>query len=471
MRLLLFLVVLLPKVMFAAKINCHFIGAPHGDRFTIRVAKYYLDGTAQNYDFSADASGFFSADVYVPEPQFVTLQHQAEVLVLYVEPDDEINLNASILEFPVQVHFSGKGKKNNTCLHGFFRTFPVNFNEFSKVRYKIANYWSTIDEDMDQRMKHTPPADFSLFLNDRSKKQLDFIDAWDQTYSDDLSAHFKQFMITEIMYRNAFEALVYANVYKNWHSVSDEWVSSMVDMPLQAEYIGSEQYRRFLMTFMAHRCKKANTTVQMVQYQFHDGGQLLSDKPRAFLQSELIFNAMKEENYTEAMPIYSSFLVENTIDAYEQKITDVYERVIAFSPGAMAPTFAGVDQSGKMIRSDDLRGKLVYLNFWASYCGSCIRKIDYLNTRFGELDRQSVAVLNVSIDQAKELWQEKLVQHNVSGINLLNLGDQTTDLAKDFKVEAVPTYFIIDKNGMFVQKPISSKPEDLVKYLLERGTN
>lgn len=471
MRLFFAICVLLPGALIAARIEGQFAGAGQGHRFTIRVARHYIDGTAQNYDLTTDASGAFSTEVTVLEPQYVTLQYQAEVLVLFVEPDDQLKVSSSVIDFPLQVFFAGTGAENNKCLHGFLRTFPVNFNEFSKVRYKIANYWSTIDEDLDAQMRRTPPTDFSAFLQARSTKQLDFVDAWDQTYPNTLSPHFKQFMTAEILYRNAFESLVYANVYKNWHNISDTWADSVTELPLQTDYIGSEQYRRFLMTYLAHRCKRANRTERMLEYQFMDAENLLTDKPRAFSQSEVIFNAMKEENFTEAMAVYSRFLVENTLDAYEQKITDVYDRVIAFSPGAQAPSFVGMDQSGKMVSSNDLRGKVVYLNFWASYCGTCIRKIDYINTRYGELLRQGVQVLNVSIDQNRDLWQQNLVQHNVTGINLLNLGEQTSDLAKDFKVEAVPTYFIIDKNGMFVQKPLSSKPDDLVKYLLERGTN
>ncbi len=471
MRLFFAILTLLPGVLFAARIEGQFAGAGVGYRFSIRVARHYIDGTAQTYDMITDATGNFVAEVSVPEPQYVTLQYQSESLLIFLEPDDDLKVSSSVIDFPLQVFFSGTGAENNKCLHGFLRTFPINFNEFTKIRYKIANYWSTVDEDVDVQMRRNSPSDFSGLLQARSAKQLDFIDAWDQTYPNMLSPHFKQFMATEILYRNAFESLVYANVYKNWHNISDAWLDDVMGMPLQTEYIGSDQYRRFLMTYLAHRCKKANRMERMVEYQFNDAEVLLTDKPRAFAQSEVIFNAMKEENFAEAMPVYSRFLIENTLDAYEQKITDVYEKVVAFSPGSQAPPFIGVDQTGKTVTSDNLRGKVVYLNFWASYCGTCIRKIEYVNARYSELLRQGVQVLNVSIDQNKEIWQQKLMQYNVSGINLLNLGELTSDIAKDFKVDAVPAYFIIDKNGMFVQKPLSSKPEDLVNYLIERGTN
>jgi peroxiredoxin len=472
MRILFLLTFLCSQfVVFGAKINGHFAGAPAGDRFTIRVNRQYIDGSAQNYEVNTGNLGQFSAEVYLSEPQYITLQHNSDILVLFVEPNDELDVIADIFNFPIEVSFDGKGAENNICLKAFLKRYPVNFNEFTKTRFKIANYWATIDEDLDVRMRRTNPTDFTMYLEERSMKHLRFIDDWDAQYSNRLSSVFKQFMTTEILYRNGFESIVYANVYRAWHNIPEGWLTSALQLPLEVDMIGSESYRRFIMAFMANRCKKAGKESRAVEHQFLDGGEVLVHKPRAYFQSEIICNGLKEEHYDEILPYYSTFLKENALDEYEQKITDLYEKKVAFTPGVAAPPFAGVDNTGVQVTDMDLRGSVVYLNFWASYCGTCLKKIEYFNSRYAELHSRGIKIVNVSLDQSRDTWTSNVARFQMNGFNLLNGAENTSNFAKDFRVEAVPTYFILDKYGSFVQKPASHKPEDIVKYLLERGTN
>jgi peroxiredoxin len=471
MRFVVFIFLMGAQSLFAAKITGHFASAPAGDRFTLRVNKFYVDGTAQNYEMNTGQDGQFSAEIFVPEPQYVTLQHNSETLVLFVEPTDELIIVGDVATFPLQVDFVGTGAANNKSLQAYLAANPTNFNEFTKTRFKIANFWATIDPDVDLQMRQHNPSSFSMYQEEKMKKQLRFIDEWDAKYSGVLSSAYKQFMSTEIMYQSGFEFVVYANVYKNWHRIDDSWLSAALQLPLDIEVIGSDCYRRFVMAFMADRCKRAGKDGRALEYQFIDGGQTLSNKTRAFFQSEIICNGLKDEQYDEVLPHYSSFLKENTLDAFEQKITDLYEKKVAFAPGVQAPPFVGLDADGMRIADQDLRGKLVYLNFWASYCGSCIKKMEYINSRYSELHDAGIKVVNVSLDTNRDTWLSTKDRYHVLGFNFINEGHETSNFVRDYKVNAVPAYFIIDKYGSFVQKPLSHKPEDIVKHLLEKSKN
>jgi peroxiredoxin len=450
----------------SAIVSCHAKGSPEGDRFIVRVAHQFLDGKADNYEMSTDAEGKFVCQINLNEPQYVTVQHQSDVLMVYMEPDDALEISMSIFEFPMKVNFAGRGGENNRFLFDYLRTFPTNFNEFTKVRYKIAQYWCTIDTELDEKMKANSEAAFIAYVSDRSKKHLSLLDAFQAANPKALSYDFVQFISSEVLYREAYDLLVYGNVYKNWHNLTENVFDAAQNIPIESNLIGGENYRRFLMAFMAHRFKKTGKDQQPAVHQYLDAGQTLTNKPRAFFQSEVIYTALKEERYAEIMPYYSSFLKDNTYDIFEEKVTSVYERVAPFTLGVYAPDFTGIDHNGFEVLSKNLRGKVVYLNFWASYCGSCLKKIDYMSTQYKELQNQNIEVINVSIEKNKAKWQEDLLAYHVLGVNVLNGSENTTDMAKAFGVEAIPQYFIIDKNGMFVQKPTDQEPSKLVKYLL-----
>jgi len=96
---------------------------------------------------------------------------------------------------------------------------------------------------------------------------------------------------------------------------------------------------------------------------------------------------------------------------------------------------------------DQYKGKVVYLDFWASWCGPCRSSFPWMNemqSRFSKLGFQVVAV---NLDQQPELAQKFLAQFPVS---FQIAYDKGGDMAKKFGVQAMPTSFLIDKNGKTV---------------------
>lgn len=93
---------------------------------------------------------------------------------------------------------------------------------------------------------------------------------------------------------------------------------------------------------------------------------------------------------------------------------------------------------------DELKGKVIYIDFWASWCPPCVKSFPFMNQLNNELKDQGLHVIGVNLDEkvsdAKAFLEQYPAQFSV-------VTDPTKQCAKELQVMAMPTSFIIDKTG------------------------
>ena len=123
-----------------------------------------------------------------------------------------------------------------------------------------------------------------------------------------------------------------------------------------------------------------------------------------------------------------------------------------------APAFTLSDISGKKVSLSDFKGKVILLNFWATWCGPCTAEMPSFNRLYAAFKNDGFVVLAVSIDSS-----EKPVQSFVSakGITFPVLMDPDKEAYFDlYAVFALPTSFLIDRKGMVVEKILGDREWD-----------
>jgi len=122
--------------------------------------------------------------------------------------------------------------------------------------------------------------------------------------------------------------------------------------------------------------------------------------------------------------------------------------------GDAAPAFRVQTENGKTLTEKDFGGKLLVLNFWASWCAPCVQEVPSLDEFQKEFASQGVIVLGVSVDKNKELYQRFRDQYNVS---FGTSRDPEWDLAAKYGTFQLPETYIIDRSGKVVQKVIAAQ--------------
>lgn len=114
--------------------------------------------------------------------------------------------------------------------------------------------------------------------------------------------------------------------------------------------------------------------------------------------------------------------------------------------GKPAPAFSFKDVNGKAYSLSDFKGKVVYLDIWASWCGPCKQQIPAAKELEERYKGKNVVFVAVSIDQSEEAWKKVLVSNTPPGIQLYAKGDNGA-FAQNYGIVSIPRYYLIDKNG------------------------
>jgi peroxiredoxin len=118
---------------------------------------------------------------------------------------------------------------------------------------------------------------------------------------------------------------------------------------------------------------------------------------------------------------------------------------------AFAPDFLLKDVNGNSVRLHDLRGKVVLLNFWATWCPSCRFEMPSIEALHREYSGQGLVILAVNFRESAEEIRSFCQEHSLSFRALLDPG---AEAFAGYKTWSLPTTFLIDKRGQIVGKVI-----------------
>lgn len=121
------------------------------------------------------------------------------------------------------------------------------------------------------------------------------------------------------------------------------------------------------------------------------------------------------------------------------------------APGKMAPDFEELLPNGKTMKLSDLRGSVVLLDFWASWCGPCRRENPHVVALYEQYKDKGFTVMSVSLDQERGRWLEAIEKDNLSWPNhVSDLGHWASKAAKLYGVSGIPFTVLIDKEGKII---------------------
>ena len=128
------------------------------------------------------------------------------------------------------------------------------------------------------------------------------------------------------------------------------------------------------------------------------------------------------------------------------------------SDGKPSPDFKGVDVNGKEYTLADFRGKYVYIDVWATWCGPCRQEIPYLKKLDEDYKDAQIVFLSLSVDQDKAKWEKMVKEQSMSGVQL-HIG-QNSSFQQAYKIEGIPHFILLDREGRIIDKKMSRPSMD-----------
>ncbi|MEL6922980.1 MAG: TlpA disulfide reductase family protein, partial [Bacteroidota bacterium] len=141
--------------------------------------------------------------------------------------------------------------------------------------------------------------------------------------------------------------------------------------------------------------------------------------------------------------------------------------------GKIPPNIQLTDPEGKTYSLDQLKGKVVLLDFWASWCGPCRRENPNVVRVYDKYNKEGFEVFSVSLDKqnGKQRWVNAIEKDNLKWpYHVSDLQGWNSAPAKEYKVSSIPRTFLLDRDGKIAEmNPRGPALEKAVKKLLGKG--
>lgn len=162
---------------------------------------------------------------------------------------------------------------------------------------------------------------------------------------------------------------------------------------------------------------------------------------------------------------------KSSVDRYN-KTTGLKKHQDKILPkGMVSPKFVNFENfNGGTTSLDDLKGKFVYIDLWATWCGPCKKEIPFLKVLEKEFHDQNINFVSISVDRVKDRdkWKKMVADLQLTGVQLFANGDDSFE--KAYEVSGIPRFILLDPQGNIVD-PNAPRPSDegIRKWFKEAG--
>ncbi|MGB0933902.1 MAG: thioredoxin-like domain-containing protein [Lishizhenia sp.] len=168
------------------------------------------------------------------------------------------------------------------------------------------------------------------------------------------------------------------------------------------------------------------------------------DLPKEFLDYEVVAKEIIEG--FPASPVVKSVELQLEQNRAQYNATQI------LAPGKEAPALAFADTSGNIRALNDLRGKVVLIDFWASWCGPCRRENPNVVKLYDKYNKDGFEIYSVSLDNNAEKWKYAIQKDNLKWENhVSDLKGWKSEAGRAYGVSSIPFTVLIDQEGKIIQ--------------------
>ena len=189
-----------------------------------------------------------------------------------------------------------------------------------------------------------------------------------------------------------------------------------------------------------------------------------NEKVRESLIHHLAFTYVEgngTDNIADLQNIYYAYVTSPSLNAIFKQACAKWDKAAVGRP---SPDFKGEDINGKQMSLRDFRGKYVYIDMWATWCGPCQKELPFLKKLEEKYAGRNIVFVGLSIDADKSKWEARVKSGELCGTQLY-IG-RGSKFQADYRISGIPRFILLDPNGRIVN-PDMTRPssEDTEKIL------
>lgn len=184
------------------------------------------------------------------------------------------------------------------------------------------------------------------------------------------------------------------------------------------------------------------------------------------LKKYLFYFTVNEEDM-EAMR--DRMLALAKLEKTKLAITEHYEVISKLKPGTPAPYFNYENYAGGNTKLTDLKGKYVYIDMWATWCGPCIKEIPHLKKIEKEFHDAKIEFVSISVDEVEQRdnWRKMIENLELVGTQLLVDNGWKSDILQDYGIKGLPHFILLDDQGNIISANVEHPSDPKLKNRLQ----
>ena len=212
--------------------------------------------------------------------------------------------------------------------------------------------------------------------------------------------------------------------------------ASTIDMLLKRSETPEEREK----LFKARTDFLNNRTLQM-QY------EIVKNYPDQVIAPFIIFWEMKANVSLNELKELRAKVDSSLQNHPYTKQLDEFIRLADFKVGSEMPDFELPDKNGKTFKLSSLRGKYVLVDFWASWCGPCLRELPNVVQLYKECKGKNFEIVGISLDRNKDAWLKAIEKNKMKWIQVCDFLSWETETVKQCNIQGVPFTVLVDPEG------------------------
>ncbi len=415
-----------------------------------KAKKLIIAGNDFNQEIDINTEdGTFADTLRLSEPGFYNITIGRESSPMYLKNGNSLNITIDTKEFDETISYTGEGSAENNYLAArFLNTEKLegqapDFYSLDEAAYKAkveeikASNQKLLDEIIDA------DEDFKKYIaEDLKYKALGSLNSYESAH-----AYFsknKDFKVSEGFIPEELKSITYDNAenYKMSKSYKDLAMGNALDSAFEG--IGDDLN---------------GVTVEHLKS--------LEDIKIPALKNDVI-NYLSSFIVSPGNPnmdaLYNYFTTASTDDKFKEDLAKTYDKVKNLVKGKPSPVFVNYENhKGGTMSLTDLKGKYVYVDVWATWCGPCKREIPFLKEVEAKYHGKNIEFVSTSIDRLADhdAWVAMVNDKELGGIQLMADNDWKSQFVQDYNIQGIPRFILIDPDGNIVSAdaPRPSNPK------------
>jgi len=343
--------------------------------------------------FALAEDGSFEGQLKIEHKGFYTFSDGGENTSIYLTPGKDLKITLDTEEFDESIKYSGSAAGDNNYLAAKYMREETNFD--TKEIYSLSE------------------GDFIKKINEVSQDNMSFLNS-----QHGLSEGFRAQAVKEI----TFEKISHMNNFEEYHAyfsededfkVSDSFPNLIksLDMDNEKEYTNSAAYASLVSGYyLSGETSEILARVKEVK----------SKSIKKGLVKNLGYMMAPNEENNEA--IYETLITMTEDQEKIDAISEKYKILSRLKKGEKSPLFKYKDINGYDVALKDLKGKNVYIDIWATWCGPCKKEIPHLKEMEAKMHDQNIEFVSISIDKKEDYdkWVAMVKEEDLKGVQLIS---------------------------------------------------